>query len=37
MVRRGADIIMCGTDTGTLRDAIASVAADVRRRSARPV
>ncbi len=37
MVRRGADVIMCGADTGTLRDAVASVAADVRRRSVRPV
>ncbi|NJM92525.1 MAG: hpch/hpai aldolase [Rhodospirillaceae bacterium] len=37
MVRRGADVIMCGADTGTLRDAIASVAGDVRRRCSRPV
>jgi 2-keto-3-deoxy-L-rhamnonate aldolase RhmA len=36
MVRLGADVIMCGADTGTLRDAIASVAADVRRRCVRP-
>jgi 2-keto-3-deoxy-L-rhamnonate aldolase RhmA len=37
MVRRGADIIMCGADTGTLRDAVASVADDVRRRCARRI
>jgi 2-keto-3-deoxy-L-rhamnonate aldolase RhmA len=34
MIRLGADIIMCGSDTGTLRDALAAVAADVRRRCA---
>jgi 2-keto-3-deoxy-L-rhamnonate aldolase RhmA len=34
MVGLGADIIMCGSDTGTLREAIASATADVRRRCA---
>lgn len=34
MVRLGADFIMCGSDTGTLREAVASVTADVRRRCA---
>ncbi len=36
MVRLGAEVIMCGADTGTLRDAIAAVTADVRRRCAGP-
>jgi 2-keto-3-deoxy-L-rhamnonate aldolase RhmA len=35
MVRLGASIIMCGADTGTLRDAVALATADVRRRCSR--
>jgi 2-keto-3-deoxy-L-rhamnonate aldolase RhmA len=36
MVKIGARIIMCGADTGTLRDAIAAVTADIRKRYVLP-
>jgi 2-keto-3-deoxy-L-rhamnonate aldolase RhmA len=32
MLRLGADVIFCGADTGTLRDAVAAATADVRTR-----
>ena len=36
MVKIGARIIMCGADTGALRDAVAAATADVRKRYVRP-
>ncbi len=32
MIAAGASVVMCGADTGTLRDAVAAAGADVRKR-----
>jgi hypothetical protein len=35
MIAAGARIVMCGADTGTLRDAVAAAGDDVRNRYAK--